>query len=211
MTRRVTSLWVPAIALVAVVASGAWLVTQEGFGPGDWDGNGSMMDHGSMMGGSSGSGPVEGLADARDRVEEFAEAVGGDLRVGAVMRFTKNYYAELEEPDGTKSTEVLVDPRNGAVQLEFGPAMMWNTRYGMMGGSSSETLLTARDAREAAEEWVADHDGLAVGRPEAFPGYYTLHTVRDGQIDGMLSVNATDGDVWYHSWHGDFLAMTEGD
>lgn len=70
--------------------------------------------------------------------------MGGDLRVGEVMRFTRNYYAELEERDGTKSTEVLADPQNGAVQLEFGPAMMWNTRCGMMGGSRSETLLTAR-------------------------------------------------------------------
>ena len=89
--------------------------------------------------------------------------------------------------------------------------MMWNTRYGMMSGSGSETRLTARDARAAAEEWLADRDGLTVGEPEAFPGYYTLHTLRDGQVDGMLSVNAADGDVWYHSWHGKFIEMTEAD
>ena len=218
MTRRAASLWVPVVALIAVVASGAWRVTQEGFGPGDWDGNGSMMGDSSMMGDgpmmgrSSGSGPVEGLTGARDRVEDFAEAVGGGLRVGEVMRFTQNYYAELEERDGTKATEVLVDPQSGAVQLEFGPAMMWNTRYGMMGGSTPENRLTARDAQAAAEEWVADRDdGLTVGEPEAFPGYYTLHTIRDGQVDGMLSVNAADGDVWYHSWHGKFIEMTEAD
>lgn len=63
-----------------------------------------------MIGRNSGSGPVEGLAEARDRVDEFGEAVGRDLRAGEVMRFTKNYYAEHEEPDGTRSTEVLVDP-----------------------------------------------------------------------------------------------------
>jgi hypothetical protein len=32
-------------------------------------------------------------------------------------------------------TEVLVDPESGSVQLEFGPAMMWNTRFGMMAGA----------------------------------------------------------------------------
>lgn len=121
MTRKATSLWVPVIALTAVVAAGAWLVTQDDSGLGNWDGRGSMMDNGSMMGNgsmmSSGSGPVGGLADARDRVEDFAETVGGDLRVGEVMRFTKNYYAELEERDGTKLTEVLVDPQNGAGRL----------------------------------------------------------------------------------------------
>src|SRR4030042_381249 len=30
--------------------------------------------------------------------------------------------------------EVLVDPTTKAVFLEYGPAMMWNTDYGMMGG-----------------------------------------------------------------------------
>ncbi|HSE07238.1 MAG TPA: hypothetical protein VLB29_01120 [Nocardioidaceae bacterium] len=47
MSRRATSLWVPVIALIAVVASGAWLVTQEGIRLGDWDSNGSMWaaDH----------------------------------------------------------------------------------------------------------------------------------------------------------------------
>lgn len=217
MTRRATSLWVPVIALIAILTSGAWLVAQGGFRLADWDGNGSMMDgslimgDSSMMGRSSGSGPVDSLAEARDRAEEFAEAVDRDLRVGEVMRFTKNYYAELKESDGTRATEVLVDPRSGAVQLEFGPAMMWNTRYGMMGGSRPETRLTARQAQEAAERWVADRDGLTVGEPEAFPGYYTLHTLRDGHVDGMLKVNAADGDVWYHGWHGEFIAMAEGD
>lgn len=212
MTTRTTSTWVPVIALIALialVASGAWLVTQEGPRLGGRDGDGSMMGDGYMMGRGYESGPVGGLADARDRVEEFADARGLDLRVGEVMQFTENYYVELEEPDGTKSTEVLVDPESGAVQLEFGPAMMWNTRYGMMGGSRSVTSLTARDARAAAERWVAERDGLKVGECEAFPGYYTFHTLRDGQPDGMLSVHAATGDVWYHGWHGRFLGMTD--
>jgi len=29
---------------------------------------------------------------------------------------------------------------------------------------------------------------------------------RDGTITGMLSVNATSGQVWLHTWHGTFLA-----
>jgi hypothetical protein len=45
---------------------------------------------------------------------------------------------------------------------------------------------------------------------EAFPGYYTLHTLRDGKITGMLSVNAATGQVWYRSWHGNFVAMNDG-
>ena len=52
------------------------------------------------------------------------------------MRFESNYYAELVGQNGDKATEVLVNPATGAVFLEYGPAMMWNTRYGMMSRSA---------------------------------------------------------------------------
>ena len=125
----------PLVTLLAMLGSGAWLVTQEGDvdrGYGPWDGlSGPMMSGYPGSGSLAGDGePVEGLAEARDRAQEYADTLAPGLRVGEVMRFTNNYYAELQEPDGTKATEVLVDPRTGAVHLEFGPAMMWNTRYG---------------------------------------------------------------------------------
>jgi len=40
---------------------------------------------------------------------------------------------------------------------------------------------------------------------DAFHGYYTLHFQRAGQIAGMLSVNGSSGQVWFHSWHGGFI------
>ena len=39
------------------------------------------------------------------------------------------------------------------------------------------------------------------------PGYFTLETLRGGRISGMISVNASSGAVWYHWWHGRFVAM----
>jgi hypothetical protein len=44
---------------------------------------------------------------------------------------------------------------------------------------------------------------------DAFYGYYTLHILRDGQTVGMLSVNGYTGQVFPHTWHGDFLEMSE--
>ena len=174
-----------------------------------------MSSHGGMMGSGfgwqDGAGrSVDDLAAARGRVATFAGTLGTGLRVGEVMRFANNYYAEIEQPDGTKMTEVLVDPRTGAVQVEFGPAMMWNTEFGMMAARPGGTPLTAARAKAAAERWVRSRDGLSVGSPEAFPGYFTLHTLRDDKIVGMLSVHAVTGAVWYHGWHGRFLEMSEG-
>jgi hypothetical protein len=51
--------------------------------------------------------------------------------------------------------------------------------------------------------------GTQAGEAEKFYGYYTLHTEKDGEITGMLSVNGYSGEVWYHSWHGPFIAIEE--
>ena len=43
---------------------------------------------------------------------------------------------------------------------------------------------------------------------DAFPGYYTLETLKAGKITGMISVNASTGAVWPHWWHGAFIAKS---
>lgn len=207
--------WVPAVAVLAMLGSGAFLLADDDCGRGflPWQGPGMPM-----MGGYAGPGwsvgdgeRVDDLGEARERAEAFAEQLGPDLQVGEVMQFSENFYAELEEPDGTLATEVLVDPSSGATRLEPGPAMMWNTRYGMMARPGAPVRIDAAEARDIAARWADDHDGLDVGEAEAFPGYYTLHTLRDDEVDGMLSVNATTGAVWYHGWHGDFVEMADAE
>ena len=128
MRSRALPLIVLVTALAALAASVAVAATRD-------DGNGGWMmnRYGSGMMGYSASGagePVRDLAGAKRQAGRFADQLG--LRVGEVMRFTNNYYAELVEKNGRLATEVLVEPTSGAVYLEYGPAMMWNTRYGMM-------------------------------------------------------------------------------
>lgn len=72
------------------------------------------------------------------------------------------------------------------------------------------TTLDPEEAVTIAEEWLRDHrPGEDAGDAEAFPGYYTLHVLDGSEIAGMLSVNDRTGEVWYHSWHGLFIAMDE--
>ena len=265
-------------ALTALASSIGWAATRDG------DGGWSMMRYGGagMMGyAANGGEPVRGLADAKRQAQRFADRL--DLEVGEVMRFTNHYYAELEERDGRLATEVLVEPETGAVYLEYGPAMMWNTRYGMMsdfrlrgstggmmsggrGGSggmmggtgpsggmmgggmmgggmmggtgpsggmmgggmmggaggmmgdpgatwvpgATTGAVSAAEARARASRWLAAQGrGLRADDAEAFPGYYTLHVRRNGAIAGMLSVNASTGAIWSHSWHGRYVSMLE--
>jgi hypothetical protein len=132
------------------------------------------------------------------------------LTVGEVMEFDNGFYAELADPSGDLATEVLVDPRTGRVQIEFGPAMMWNTAYGMHRVAVAATTVGPEEARAIADEWLSgNRPGEHAAEPDVFPGYYTVHTLKGDEVFGMLSVHANSGAVWYHSWHGSFVAMAE--
>jgi len=195
--------WLPLTVLVAatslLVASIAWAAGSAAWSP-----------VGGMMGPAvRGDGPVRDLGAADRAAARFGQRLG--LTVGEVMRFDNGFYAELVDPAGNRATEVLVDPATGAVGLEWGPAMMWNTAYGMHPGHGDrQPSIGADQARRLADAWLTDNRrGEHADEPEAFPGYYTLHTLRGERIVGMLSVHATTGAVWYHTWHGRFIAMRE--
>lgn len=200
--------WLPLTILVAAVGL---LITSAGWAArlGPRPSDISTTWHGGMMGPAAipGNGSVGTLDDATRAATRFAERAG--LSVGEVMQFDNGFYAELVDASGTRATEVLVDPRTGGVQVEFGPAMMWNTGYGMHPPLAQNARVDNERARAIADQWLdANRPGERAGQAEAFPGYYTLHTLRGDQVVGMLSVNASTGTVWFHSWHGRFIAMT---
>ena len=175
------------------------------------------MMGGSMMGSAGGMGmawlPGDGVAvssipAARARAAKAAAPAG--LHPGEVMWFDNGFYVELKDSAQKPATEVIVDPRTGAVSTEPGPAMMWNTRFGMGGSGSSTGSVTETKAREIATSWLAANQrGTAIVGIDAYPGYFTLDLQRNGTVSGMLSVSSSTGAVWYHSWHGTFKAMED--
>ncbi len=203
--RRLGLVAVIAAALAALLTSATWALSGV-VGPVDGMMRGTMM---GSRGWVDGSGPVTDLEQARTAAQRYADRL--DLRVGEVMEFDDGFYAELTTPGDRGATEVLVDRDDGDVRLEHGPATMWNTEYGMhRAGSTRPAAVSAEQAQQLADEWLREHrEGLSAGEVDTFPGYYTLHTLRSGKIDGMLSVNASTGAVWYHSWHGEFVDMSE--
>jgi hypothetical protein len=98
---------------------------------------------------------------------------------------------------------------------------MWNTKYSPMGammggrfsGSRQPTAdmpITAERAGTVAQQYLdINLPGLTVSETDAFYGYYTIHTLKNGKIEGMISIHGYTGAVWYHSWHGSFLSMKE--
>ena len=146
------------------------------------------------------------------------------------MEFDQNFYALVKEKStGIGAIELLVNKSNGAVGFEPGPNMMWNTKYGMMGGSGmmgggmmggwgsyrvgtagGAMSVGADQATQIAQRWLdKNFSGDSAGTPDAFYGYYTFHFERNGKIAGMLSVNGYSGQVWYHTWHGAFIQVKD--
>lgn len=88
---------------------------------------------------------------------------------------------------------------------------------GMMGGGwgtppQNQETVSADRARSIAQQWLdANQAGSTTETPDAFYGYYTVHTLKDGKITGMLSVNGYTGQIWYHTWLGNFVATEEAD
>jgi hypothetical protein len=191
-----------------------------------------------MFGGGPAAGAVEPLTveATTEAVQAFLDNLGKDnLALGEIMVFDNHAYAVIEDTTtGQGAFEVLVDPARQVVHLEYGPSMMWNTVYGMhgsdpifgagrmpggrmMGGlgpeaaPTSDTPLTEAEARQKAQAHVeAELAGQTLSATaEAFPGYYTFDLEQDGAPSGMLSVNASTGQVWFHSWHGTFIEMSE--
>lgn len=215
---------------------------------------------GGMMGGPSGgwgrgnarNGNPISIGEAKVQVEKYLDRYyrSDDLEVLEIMEFDLNLYALVGDPTSSEAAmELLVDPYTGAVYPEYGPNMMWNTEFGMMGGDDpvrgmmggmmmgnmmggyfegmmgesyrwgypgsdpedTATRVTADDAVRLAQEYLdrVSNGVRADTHVTTLPGYYTLHTLERGKITGMLSVNAYDGAVWFHGWHGAFKGEEE--
>jgi hypothetical protein len=211
---------------------GLWTGWGYRMGPGmtrGWDGPAAPCSA-SGSGAGCGGNPVElddsppassalTIEGAYEAVEGYIDALGyPDMETTEIMEFEYNYYAIVEEANtGIGAMELLVDKWTGKVGPEMGPNMMWNSKYGMhgrggmMGRTRGANTLTADEAQEIAQRWLdTNRPGVTIEEhADPFYGYYTIHTLRDGEIEGMLSVHGSTGQVWYHAWHGAFVQMLE--
>jgi hypothetical protein len=189
-------------------------------------GNG-MMGNG-MMGGVNGgwsdpsARPLSAdqvVTATQQYIKNLPNNAGAGLAPLEIMEFSNSFYAAVGDKNGG-AFEVLIDRYTGAVTPEPGPNMMWNTKYGMMGGQGMMGMMgvwtpqggtpgvTASQARTNAQSFL-DLKFPGTKLPAdmmTFPGYYTLDFEKDGKPVGMLSVNAYTGQVWYHTWHAQFLS-----
>jgi len=72
---------------------------------------------------------------------------------------------------------------------------------------SAEMTVTAEQAIEYAQKYLDANvaGATAATDPITFYGYYTLDYEVNGKVAGMLSVNGYSGQIFLHTWHGNFI------
>ena len=196
-------------------------------------GNGFGMMGSTMMGGANaalyGVQPLS-ITAAQNAVQTYLAGLrNSDLTAGEVIIFDNQAYVRVDEKStGHAALEVLVDPVTLAVNPEPGANMMWNLKYGMMGGAGAGMMggtgtgmmggatvanpndpmpVTVAQAVETAQRYLDTYlpGTKAETAADTFYGYYTLEILRNGQMVSMLSVNGYTRQVILHTWHGKFI------
>ncbi len=212
-------LTIGALGLVLVLAIEGWGASLSNFGAGR--GYGFRQEDRGHMSRGPWREPKQDFSfeQVGEKAEDYLER--NDLReleITEIMEFTRNFYIVVGEPQTQfEAMELLVDKSTGSIFPEYGPNMMWNLKYGShpripLSQTSLDMEVDVEDALRLAGRYLA-RSGIGETVEDdvkIFYGYYTIHTyAEDGDIAGMLSVNGYTGEVWYHHWHGLFVAMQE--
>ena len=160
------------------------------------------------------------LTDAQNYVGSLNNP---DLTIKQIEEYSDNFYVQvIEKSTNNGAYELIVDKYTGAVFPEMGPNIMWNTKYqtaaggmmngGMMSGYSNTITPTTTlpvnvtQANANAQQYLsANYPGTTTGDVVTFYGYYTIEVLNNSNSYGMISVNGYSGQVWYHTWHGNFI------
>lgn len=164
-----------------------------------------------------GAGTIN-LKSATDIAKTYISGTRG-LKLDEIVEFDDSFEAEFKESKtGVGAFEILIDRTNGSVFSEMGPNMMWNTKYGMMGGrrfsisgkANNKMNYSANQAKTAAKNYLKQNGiEMTVGGPEIYYGFYEFHLLNKGKPGAQIDVNGFTGDVWYEDWHGPILSIKE--
>ncbi len=106
----------------------------------------------------------------------------------------------------------MMGGRSGMMVARFPATMMggytWSTTPAEV---AAEMSVSAQQALETAQKYLDTYLPGTTTATDADPfyGYYTIDTLQDGKIVGMLSVNGYSSQVFLHTWHGNFIEMSE--
>ncbi len=158
------------------------------------------------------------ITEAKTIAQNYVTSIGNpDLTAKQVEEYTNNFYVQVNEASIDKGAfELLINKQTGSINPEMGPNMMWNTKYGMIrsgslggifGTPTTTMTVTASQATTDAQTYLNSNISSATtGDVNTFYGYSTIEVLNGSTTYGMLSVNGYTGQVWFHTWHGNFIS-----
>ena len=176
-----------------------------GYGYSNGNGYGGMMGNGHMgtsmgmgMGGDGmmgGNGSPANPNAQRLSGDQVRKAVGDylnryyngqGLTIEEIMEFQNNFYAQIKESaPGINAFELLIDPYTGNVWPEYGPNMMWNTKYGHMAQSAGGGMDMMGRGMMGGNGMMGGYNGYAQpnqpGQPTANMPVTAQQAVQDAQ------------------------------
>jgi hypothetical protein len=180
-------------------------------------GFGGMMSRFGYAPPVTASGTLITINTAATIAQNYVTSIGNpDLTVKQVEEYQANFYVQVNEKStGNGAFELLINKYTGSIYPEMGPNMMWNTKYGMMrsgvlggvfGTPTTTMTVTPTQATANTQQYLNTYlSGTTIGDVTTFYGYYTIEVVNGTIPYGMLSVNGSSGQVWFHTWHGTFV------
>lgn len=209
-----------------------------GMGGGQGSGNmGTGMGGVMLLSGGNAyrqDGTMLKIEDATALAAAFVNSLGNSaLALDEVEEWEFNYYVVVKEaaPSQYKAFQLIIDKWSGFIMPEPGPNMMWNQKYSGMMNTMTDGMpgrmnrhdrkitdptftTTPEAATTAANQFLKQRFArslVVAGPPDVFFGYYNFDVsdAATGAKCGMLSVNGTTGQVWYHTWHGGFVTGRE--
>ena len=111
-----------------------------------------------------------------------------DLALHEVEEYQNNFYASYFE----KSTGGMMA---GVVMSEPGPNLLWNTKYGVMGGmmgvyrqTQSDMTVTAAQANALAQQYLdSNFPGETAGDADTYYGYYNIDVLKGVHGPGLVT------------------------
>ncbi len=77
---------------------------------------------------------------------------------------------------------------------------------------SAQMPVSMAQARDDAVQYLKTYlpNAAVEDQGDTFYGYYNFDVLQNDKTYGMLSVNGYTGQVWYHTWHGAYIASSGG-
>jgi len=155
------------------------------------------------------------MEQALQLAQEYIDARADNLSIARMYEFERVFYAVVVETDtGIGAFQLIIQPVSGIVRFETGPCAVWNTAYGrrfLRDDEPDANQLTMEEAAAQAQQALDDAGEDAAVNPDgiAFYGYYTFEYSVDDEVIGLVSVNAADGDYWFHHWLGELISRED--